>query len=321
MEGNRNLSSIISKIRDDGPPGGGDRAEPDTPVEAGPAVHSDTDTRQHAPVAPAGRRISHKLLRGLLLPLAIIVGMMVFAASYTAYHDDGGFSGITRAVRGWFAPASGAAGEAAMPDRIAAATGAVDEQMVRDLQARQLEITFRLDQLADTVTALSETIKRNWADNDTVITGLREEQRAALEAIEVRVKALQQQLAGVTEKPAGTVTAPPTARSGSKTTAASAKATAAPAKVPAAKDKPEQSAAGEEWVVNIASSSHDQAMQDMAAKLQAQGIPVERHTLTIEGDLMYRLRVPGFATSAEARSYARKLEKESGLKGGWISRK
>jgi len=142
----------------------------------------------------------------------------------------------------------------------------------------------------------------------------------AIDAIEARVTALQKGLAGVTGKPAGK-DASPVARSAPKTTAASAKVPAVPAKAPDAKVKAEQAVAGEEWVVNIASSSHEQAMLDMAAKLREQGIPVERQALTIEGDLMYRLRVPGFATSAEARSYAGKLDKEFGLRGGWVSRK
>ena len=64
-----------------------------------------------------------------------------------------------------------------------------------------------------------------------------------------------------------------------------------------------------------------QALVELAAKLRKQGIPVERQTLTIDGDLMYRLRVPGFSGSDEARSYARRLDEEFGLRGGWVSRK
>ena len=90
---------------------------------------------------------------------------------------------------------------------------------------------------------------------------------------------------------------------------------------PALRDTTAQAVAGEEWVVNVASSSQEQAMLELAAKLKEQGIPVERQTLTIEGDLMYRLRVPGFDTSDEARRYARRLDKEFGIRGGWVSRK
>jgi cell division septation protein DedD len=308
MENNRNLSSIISKIRDEGPPGNGSAAA------AGAAEPLS------APATTAGHRTSRKLLLGLVLPLVAVVGVVLFAGSYTGYRDNGGITGITSVVGAWLKTLPGSAEDGVVTGGIVAATGAVDEQLVRDLQVQQLDIMFRLDQLTDSVAALSETINKNWADNDTVITGLRQEQRAAIDAIEARVTALQTRLAGVTGKPAGK-DASPAARSAPKTTAASAKAPAVPAKAPDAKVKAEQAVAGEEWVVNIASSSHEQAMLDMAAKLREQGIPVERQALTIEGDLMYRLRVPGFATSAEARSYAGKLDKEFGLRGGWVSRK
>ena len=200
-----------------------------------------------------------------------------------------------------------------MPGRIAAATGAVDDQMVRDLRARQLEIMSRLDRLTDTVTALGEAVNRDRTDFDTGLAGLRQEQGAAISALEAGMKTLQQRFASAADKPATT------ADSGRARPAAGKQTV--PVSAPAARDQASPVVAGEEWVVNIASSSHEEAMQEMAAKLQAQGIPVERHALTIEGDLMYRLRVPGFATGAEARSYARKLDKEFGLKGGWISRK
>jgi cell division septation protein DedD len=93
-----------------------------------------------------------------------------------------------------------------------------------------------------------------------------------------------------------------------------------PAK-PAVRDEADKAPADEEWVVNIASSSREQAMVELAAKFRERGIPVERQTLTIEGDLMYRLRVAGFPSSEEARNYARRLDREFGLKGGWVSRK
>jgi len=311
MENNRNLSSIISKIRDEGPPGSEVKATPLIPVEAGP-VHDDTDVQQNVPTGPAGHRVSLQRLRRLLLLLVITIGMVFLAASYTGDRNGGGLAGIGGAVRGWFSAAPDASGKGAVSRTGVVAGDAVDEQLVRDLQVRQLEIMNRLDRLTETVTALDETVDRNRMDYDTETAGLRQ-QGAAIRRLEATLTTLRQRLAGVVEKPAATA---------ESTAAGTASGTlGVPAKAAATQSETPQAVAGSDWVVNIASSSHGQAMQDLAAKLREQGIPVERHTLTIEGDLMYRLRVPGFATSGEARRYAEKLDKEFGLRGGWVSRK
>jgi len=185
MENNRNLSSIISKIRDEGPPGNGSAAAEATPVDAGAAEPLS------APATTAGHRTSRKLLLGLVLPLVAVVGVVLFAGSYTGYRDNGGITGIASVVGAWLKTLPGSAENGVVTGGIVAATGAVDEQLVRDLQVQQLDIMFRLDQLTDSVAALSETINKNWADNDTVITGLRQEQRAAIDAIEVAQCAFQ----------------------------------------------------------------------------------------------------------------------------------
>ncbi|MGB5540667.1 MAG: SPOR domain-containing protein [Gammaproteobacteria bacterium] len=334
MEGNRNLSSIISKIRDEGPPGSS--ATPQPGDAAGP-VHDGDTPMQTAAAATAGPRTSRKLLPGLVLPLVLIIGLLFFAGNYTGYRDDGMPGNVAGTLRGWFAGVPGAAKDAGRADTDAIAAMAVDEQLVRELRARQLAITARLDELTDTISTLSETVNRNWAVNDTVVAGLRQEQQAGIAALEVRVSELQGRLAEAADKPAATEqpapakpaapakqavsTKPATVPSQSGTARPAAQAKQATPAKPAARDTTAQAVADEEWVVNVASSSQEQAMLELAAKLKEQGIPVERQTLTIEGDLMYRLRVPGFTTSDEARRYARRLDKEFGLRGPWVSRK
>ena len=341
MESNRNLSSIISKILDEGPPGNGDRHAEASPADSAP-LHAGPGAPPPAPAVPARHRSSRKLLLGLALSLVVVAGMVVFAGSYTGPRGTGGIAGIASAVRGWVGTSIGTGRDGVLPaGSVSAGAG---EQLIQDLQRQQLDILSRLGQLSDTVTALSATVDKSETVNDTIIAGLRQEHRAGIEALEARLTALQQQLARVTGTAATSEPSPaikpvsspvkPASPAVKSTTAkvpappaeqpATAKLPASPVEQPATAKLPavgDLAAPGEEWVVNVAASSQEQAMRDMAAKLQGQGIPVERQTFTIEGDLMYRLRVPGFATSAEARSYAGKLDKEFGLRGGWVSRK
>lgn len=324
MESNRNLSSIISRIRDEGPPG--NDAAP--PAETGGAGTVE-------PPLPApevtGQRTSRRLLPGLVLPLFLIIGLVLLAGTYTGYREGGMLAGISSSVRGWFGTAPAAGGVAGdEPD-------VVDRELVLSLLREQRDIVARLDRLTESVSALGESVSRNSAAGDAAIAGLRQDQQANLEALETRVAALQKQLDGLAVKPAASAAsaakAAPVARAATPSGNAGSTG-AAPGDTAAAKMPPQpaiapvqkaagsaDAAIGEEWVVNVASSSHEAAMVELAAKLKAKGIDVERQTLTIDGDLMYRLRVPGFASSGEARGYAEKLGKIHGLRGAWISRR
>lgn len=311
MESNRNLSSIISKIRDDGPPGDGAPAVPGACPDPTPAEAAEQ------PRGPAGavlHRTSRNLLSGLVLLLIVVVGTVYFAGSYTGQRYDDWFSGLASTVKGWSIPTQGSAREAAVTGEGVSATSATDAQAIHELTARQLDIVARLDQLTDAVTALGETANKNWMDNSKAIADLRQAQHTRLEALEAKVKVLQPRLASEPGKPTAAVSSP------AVKPVLQAKAGNA-ARAPATRDTPGQAVTGEEWVVNVASSSHEEPILDVAEKLKEKGISTERQTLTIEGELMYRLRVPGFATSGEARRYARKLEADFGFRGPWISRK
>ncbi len=330
MESNRNLSSIISKIRDEGPPSSGDAAPPDTPVIADDALQTTE--------AKAGRRVSRKLWLGLILPLALTAGLVLFAGNYAGYRDNDRFAGVTSTVRGWFTDTRDAGDNRGMSDDSTFANAAVDEELVRELRARQLDIMARLDQLTDTVTVLNEANGRNRADSELVLTSLRQEQQAGIDMLKARITELQQQIDGMVGKPAVQTKQAVPAQSTAQVKKAKSdkpvvkanetmparrvaqKENAVPAQ-PTAPDEAEQAVPGEEWVVNLAASSNEQAMSELAARLKKKGISVERQVFTIDGDLMYRLRAPGFKTSGEARRYADRLDKEFGLRGGWVSLK
>ncbi|MGD2112507.1 MAG: SPOR domain-containing protein [Gammaproteobacteria bacterium] len=255
-----------------------------------------------------------RTLRKVLLTLVLGAGLVVLAGSFTGYREDDGFSAVADRVRDWLAVQPGTGSAATITDGDAVASTVPDEAVLLEMRVRQRNIEDRLDQLTETVTTLNESVNRSQASNDTVISGLRREHQAGIEALESRVAELQRRLAAVAAKPVVAASA------SAVRPAAQAGKSSAPAQS-AAGAKTEEAMTGAEWVVNVASSSREQAMKDLASRLKEQGIPVERQALTIEGDLMYRLRVPGFATSDTARNYASKLDKEHGLKGAWISRK
>lgn len=311
MESNRNLSSIISRIRDEGPPGKGDDAPVATPVT------TRTPADESATVAPTGRRSPSRLLPVLLLLL--VAGAVLFAGSYSGGRDGGGIAGIIGDLQGWFGAGTGTSG-AGVPAPVVSDAGApVDDRQLRELQQHQREITARLDELAAAIAELRGSVNGNRVDTDAAIAGLRREQQAASDALEARLVALQKQpaVSAVKQTAQAKQTATVTTADKGGTSRSPAPAVAKPV----SPDKGAEAGTGEEWVVNVASSSREEAMVELAEKLREQGIKVERQTLTIDGDLMYRLRVPGFTNSVEARRYAEQLGKEHALRGAWISRK
>ena len=75
------------------------------------------------------------------------------------------------------------------------------------------------------------------------------------------------------------------------------------------------------WVVNLASYTHEAMARRKLAEFQAKGVTGEIEGTTINDRPMYRIRVTGFASSREARASISALEATLGLKGVWISRR
>jgi hypothetical protein len=298
MESNRNLSSIISRIRDEGPPGTEAEPTPDIPADATPAPAAESILRPSiGEPAPRSRRW---LLAGLAFPVVLVAGLVIFAGNYTGYRDEGGIAGLDGSVGGRLVAPPASGGDTVLPAGSRSSDVDGNAELLGELRLRQADLMTRIDELTATVATLAETMNRNRAAADEALAGLREERKAAIGTIESRLADLQRRLA-----------AAPVARQKQPEPTAKAQS----------QDKAKQAAAGEEWVVNVASSSQEQAMTELAEKLGDQGITVERQTLTIDGNLMYRLRVPGFTTSTEARQYARQLDKSHALHGAWISRR
>jgi nucleotide-binding universal stress UspA family protein len=75
------------------------------------------------------------------------------------------------------------------------------------------------------------------------------------------------------------------------------------------------------WVVNVANSGHIETLEKLKKKLHKHGIQAETQEVIIGGKVRYRMRIPGFSTSDEARDYARNLDGDLGIKGPWVSKR
>ncbi|MEZ5542609.1 MAG: SPOR domain-containing protein [Pseudomonadota bacterium] len=318
MDSNRNLSSIITRIRDEGPPGAATRKPPQVPEDSY-AVPEDP------PRAPAFRdelqALSAQLLTllprnrafGLVLPLLLVMGVVYFAGSYTGSSDDAKGSGAGRQ------PLANLSGKATQADSTGA--GVVTAGVPRVVTGEQT-VQARLAQLTAEMELLGATVADNRAVTEAMLADLRHEQQAALAALEARL----QPQANPNDAQAAVSPAQP-ATAAAAMPAGAATGADVTTQISAQHVSPVQQAvngggqAGEEWVVNVAAFANEQSTAALADRLRNQGISVERQVVKIDGGQIYRLRVPGFASSTDARRYAREIDAQYGLKGAWISRK
>jgi cell division protein FtsN len=74
------------------------------------------------------------------------------------------------------------------------------------------------------------------------------------------------------------------------------------------------------WAVNFESHTSEKSATAAVIRLRGQGINAEKHTHIKDGTTWYRIRVPGFSSSAEARAYAENILAKSGFSEAWIGR-
>ncbi len=75
------------------------------------------------------------------------------------------------------------------------------------------------------------------------------------------------------------------------------------------------------WVVNLATYTHESMARKKLAEFRAKGVTGEIESAVINDKTMYRIRVTGFASSRSARASISSLEATLGLKGAWIARR
>lgn len=74
------------------------------------------------------------------------------------------------------------------------------------------------------------------------------------------------------------------------------------------------------WSINLITLRNKDSIQQLADKATSQGIPTTITTIKIKDQTLYQLKVTGFKSSADAKSYANVAEAKLGLKNSWISR-
>jgi hypothetical protein len=357
MESNRNLSSVIQRIRDDGPPESGS-APPDHAYDASPDIRSGA--------ARTGRRVRLAVLwltSCLILVAAVFWLLQMYGVTKVPAWRD--LRQHLTAAGSFPAPAVSAPGSTAAPGVAAAvppAPSAPSDERLEHLQVRLNALGTRLEQAAAAQEARAREL-------DRILGSMADSQHAQVQQLTDRIDALEHRVDTLAKarkaraahptsagparaKPASRRTAdqpvaataahakpstPPAADQAVVATAAHAKPStppsadqavvAAPAHAkpssPPAADQPAQAGteppAQPEWVVNVASSTELARIRAAEQHMRKLGISVERQQVEFGGEMRYRLRVTGFHSIADARTYARKLQKDMGIQGAWAS--
>jgi TolA-binding protein len=309
MESNRNLSSIVGRIRDDGPPAPESQAPQSVPADyLSPATRSGR--------AP-GRRLL-RLLVLLLLSAALLAGATFYLVRWYGWQPLAGFWPHASVSREPAEVAPGAAGTVSVADN--ARPSQANQAELDSLHDRLNQLGSQLDELSTTVsTVVADAEKRN-AALDEAIRSMDESHRKALERIQGRLDALESRSQDMARADRSTKTSKPAAKPVPKKAPATAVTAPAAATAPVP-ETPDSPAGVEEWVVNVASSTVPEKIDEAEARMHSLGISVERQVIDFGGEVRYRLRVTGFPNSDDARRYATKLEQELGIKGAWPSRK
>jgi cell division septation protein DedD len=84
--------------------------------------------------------------------------------------------------------------------------------------------------------------------------------------------------------------------------------------------KKAKAASSRGWAVNLVAFRQDWYAERKAAEFSRQGIPVRVVPVEKQGEIWYRLAVPGFADKSEAQVYAARLKKALNLDSVWVGR-
>ena len=289
---NRNLSSIVSTIQDDGP----------SVVEELPTAQLDENGAipvLDSPVrAPQRQRVSAlpgmavMLKVSAILVLATLVcGVALLASGRYPSIDERGLhlaelpaglvtdmTDVKAGIEAVFAEMIDRTGELfTRPPSVEPEGAVVASSDIAAVAARQVQIIARLDALADTVDTLQLHIDHEQAAQVTTRVTQQAEQALRLKAVQAQLVELQQQTvadSGVAVQPAG-----------------QSRRQAAATQAPVSGD----------WVVNVASSSREVPSKALQDRLRQQEIRTELQRTDVQGKPRYRLRVTGFASSDEAR--------------------
>lgn len=309
LEHNRNLSSIIAAIQDEGPPASApkgsttmirDAKHAAGAVEAGTFVPARTGTQ---------RSTRRSFLYLLFATLVLAAGFILATADRGGYLADFPYaagqyiSGLYRQAENAVSTLVGNANPAGAGQSVApAVVGERDGHSgIHEIHERQTLIMKHLEEL----TAAIAEIK---AGNDRYRVASQGELKAMQQDFQGKIDNIAAAVAGLQGGPGyqeGSTKRLPEATGDDTVTPSESAA------VPASGG----------WVVNVANSEHIETIEKLKKKLHKHGIRAETQEVTIGGQARYRLRVPGFSTRDEARDYAHNLDGDLGLKGPWVSKR
>lgn len=318
LEHNRNLSSIIGTIQDEGPPSG----VPKKPGSISPdantagAVKAETFVLPRAERGRPGRRLFFYILLSTILLTAVAIFVM------------GGREGSL--VENADLASTGEPVEAIVAGE---QSSDFDNQEILE---RQSVMMSRMDELTATIAGLKRSNDQYQADNQgglnepLLTTQHMEEMATAIADIKTsnaryqlenrnELKRMQQEFQHKIDNIAAVLSRLQAGASDQPESSAQPEKSSSDVKV----GQPESSAvpARGEWVVNVVSSEHLEPVEQLMNKLHQREIPAETQEVRIGGKVRYRLRIPGFSTSDEARDYAHNLDGDLGLKDPWVSRR
>lgn len=305
LEHNRNLSSIIGTIQDEGPSTG----------ETGkPRDVNNTAERFDVEALISGRsppqRSPWRLFSYILIATLVLAATLIFIAG----GSDERLANVSPAIEQPVQPPYMQA-ENTIPDsgtRMAPAGtdeplmsvtvgGQSDNFSNAEIHERQALIMQQLQELTAAIADIKASNNQHRTENQVELKRMQEEFHRELDKVAVVVAGMQQQPATQAESPA--------------------RLAEDPVEVDIALPQSGKAPVTGDWVVNVVSSEHREPVEKLMNKLHTRKIPAEIQEVMIGGKLRYRLRIPGFTSSEEAREYARLLDGDLGLQDPWIGKR
>jgi len=309
LEHNRNLSSIVGAIQDDGPPASAPKG-PATLVRDVKDAAGSAEAETLSPVRAGRQRATRRAFIFLLFAtLVVAAGFIFISENKEGYLADFTY-GAGQYITGLFTQAENAAsnpggstnpagaGEPVVPAVVAERD---DNAGNHEIHERQALIMKRLEELTAAMADIKAGNEQYRLSSQDELKGMQEDFQNKIDSIAAAVAGLQASPAsreGSSQQPPKGSRDASVAPSGSGTVPASGG-----------------------WVVNVANSAHLETIEKLKKKLHKHGIRSESQAVTIDGKARYRLRIPGFSSSDEARDYAHNLDGDLGLKGPWISKR
>jgi hypothetical protein len=189
-------------------------------------------------------------------------------------------------------------GEAVVPDGV---VGQADNSSYEEIREQQSLIQKQLEELSLAIEDIRESNNQHRVDARREQERLKEDFQRQIEKVSATVAGLQGRLASRNQD--------------------SIQLSKGARDVIATKTDSDEVSSEGGWVVNVANSLYIESLEKLMNKLQKRGIQTEIHEAIVGGKTRYRLRIPGFSTSDEAKKYARNLDSDLGLKDPWVNRR